>query len=263
MLHHPYFDVENRVAMITGGAGGIGRAMAMALAENGARVHLVDRDPDQLAVARAAFAEAGLDCGTHRLDVTDFAATEAVVAAVVADGGRLDIAIAAAGLSAGPGPVTEAGKLAALDFERWDAVMEVNLKGVLNTMKAAARPMAAAGSGRIVAIASDAALRANPMTGYAYVASKAAVANIVRQAAIDLAGQGIRVNAIAPGPFETGFGGGRLREAETAARFAARIPLGRLGHVEEIRGLTLLLCSEASSFITGAVMSIDGGVTAA
>lgn len=263
MLKHPYFDVENKVAFITGGAGGLGRAMASALAENGAAVHLADRDRGQLDDAADWFRDQGLSCETHELDVTDFAATREIVTRIVSAGGGLDIAIAAAGLSAGPGPVTEQGTIAALDFDRWQAVLDVNLTGVLNTIKAAAEPMAAQGAGRIIAIASDAALRANPMTGYAYVASKAGVANIVRQAAIDLAASGVHVNAIAPGPFETGFGGGRLKETETQARFAARIPLRRIGTVDEIKGLTLLLSSGASSFITGAVMSIDGGVTAA
>lgn len=262
MLKHPYFDVENKVALITGGAGGLGQAMALALAENGAVVHLADRDPDQLENARQGFEARGFACATHRLDVTDFAQTQEVVAAIVEQSGSLDIAIAAAGLSAGPGPFTEAGTISAIDPDRWQAVLDVNLTGVLNTIRAAAEPMTGQKSGRIIAIASDAALRANPMTGYAYVASKAGVANIVRQAAIDLAKHDIRVNAIAPGPFETGFGGGRLKQAETQAKFAERIPLKRIGSVEEIKGLTLLLSSPASSFITGAVMSIDGGVTA-
>ncbi|MGV0879815.1 SDR family oxidoreductase [Martelella sp. FLE1502] len=262
MHYHPYFDVKDKVALITGGGGGLGRAMAMALAENGASVHLVDRDGEQLAAAAAAFKNHGLSCATHILDVTDLAATRDVVSAIAGPSGRLDIAIAAAGLSAGPGPFTQQGEITAIDESRWQAVLDVNLTGVLNTIRAAADPMIARQSGHIVAIASDAALRANPMTGYAYVASKAGVANIVRQAAIDLARHDIRVNAIAPGPFETGFGGGRLRESETQARFAERIPLKRIGSVDEIRGLTLLLCSGAASFITGAVMSIDGGVTA-
>jgi NAD(P)-dependent dehydrogenase (short-subunit alcohol dehydrogenase family) len=118
-------------------------------------------------------------------------------------------------------------------------------------------------SGSIVATASVAGIRAEPITGYGYVASKAAVINIVRQAAVELAPYNIRVNAIAPGPFYTNIGGGRLhREPEIVKLFADMVPLGRLAQTDEIKGLALLLASPAGSYLTGTVIPIDGGATA-
>jgi NAD(P)-dependent dehydrogenase (short-subunit alcohol dehydrogenase family) len=118
-------------------------------------------------------------------------------------------------------------------------------------------------SGSIVATASIAGLRADPLVGYGYVAAKAAVGNIVRQAAVDLAPHNVRVNAIAPGPFLTNIAGGRLhRDPDVVKKFAAHVPLGRIAQPDEIKGLALLLASPAGSFITGTVIPIDGGTTA-
>jgi NAD(P)-dependent dehydrogenase (short-subunit alcohol dehydrogenase family) len=133
---------------------------------------------------------------------------------------------------------------------------------VLSTLKAAARPMKARRSGRIVVTSSIAGLRAEAMSAYAYVASKAAVNNLVRQAALELAPFNVLVNAIAPGPFATGINGGRLRLPEAAERMKTYIPLGRIADPAEIQGLALLLASPASSYITGAVIPIDGGASA-
>jgi NAD(P)-dependent dehydrogenase (short-subunit alcohol dehydrogenase family) len=118
-------------------------------------------------------------------------------------------------------------------------------------------------SGSIIATTSIAGTRSEPLVGYGYVAAKAAVGNIVRHAAVDLAPYNVRVNAIAPGPFLTNIAGGRMhREPEIAERFAATVPMGRLGQPDEIKGLALLLASPAGSFITGTVIPIDGGATA-
>ena len=123
--------------------------------------------------------------------------------------------------------------------------------------------MKAQRSGRIIVTSSIGGIRAEPMVGYAYAATKAAVSNLVRQAALELAPYNVLINAIAPGPFLTNIGGGRLhREPETAQSFAEMVPLGRLARPDELKGLALLLASPASSFITGAVIPIDGGVTA-
>lgn len=129
------------------------------------------------------------------------------------------------------------------------------------TMRAAARHMKTRRSGRIVVTSSIAGLRAEPMSGYAYVASKAAVNNLVRQAALELAPYNVLVNAIAPGPFATNINQGRLRLPEAAARLRDYVPLGRIAEAQEIKGLALLLASDASSYITGAIIPIDGGVS--
>jgi NAD(P)-dependent dehydrogenase (short-subunit alcohol dehydrogenase family) len=116
--------------------------------------------------------------------------------------------------------------------------------------------------GRIIVVASIAGLKSEALVGYAYAATKAAVINLVRHAALDLARDNVLVTGIAPGPFRTNIAGGRINEPEVEAAFAAMVPLGRIAEVDEIKGLALLLASPASSFITGVTIPIDGGATA-
>ncbi|MCR6736842.1 MAG: SDR family oxidoreductase [Afipia sp.] len=176
--------------------------------------------------------------------------------------GRLDIAFANAGLSAGPGPLTEAGAMGQVDLARWNSLLQINLTSVFVTIRTAAAHMRARRSGRIIVTASIAGLRGERMCGYAYAATKAAVSNLVRQSAIELSPHNVNINAIAPGPFLTDIGQGRLRQAEIASQFAADVPMGRIAQPDEIKGLALLLASPASSYITGAVIPIDGGASA-
>jgi len=137
--------------------------------------------------------------------------------------------------------------------------MEIN---IMTTLRAAVRHMKPRQSGRIVVTSSIAGLRSESLSGYAYVASKAAVNNLVRQAAVELAPHNVLVNAMAPGPFATELNGGRLRLPESAERMKTHIPMGRMADPQEIKGLALLLASPASSYITGAVIPIDGGASA-
>ena len=130
------------------------------------------------------------------------------------------------------------------------------------TLRAAARHMKPRRQGRVIVTSSIAGIRAEPLSGYAYVASKAAVNNLVRQAAVELAPFNVLVNAIAPGPFATGLNGGRLRLPESAERMRTHIPLGRIADTSEIKGLALLLASPASSYMTGAIIPVDGGASA-
>jgi len=141
-------------------------------------------------------------------------------------------------------------------------VLAVNLGGVFATVQAAAGVMSPRRRGSIIAVVSVAGLKAEPMVGYAYAASKAAVVNLVRQAAAELAPLGVRVNGIAPGPIRTNIGGGRIRDPQAEAGFRAAVPMGRIGDPEEIKGLALLLASDASSFITGVTIPLDGGIMA-
>lgn len=256
------FDLAGQVALVTGGASGIGLAIAEGLAEARACVVVADRDAEGAAAASAHLRQGGLLAEPATVDVTDRAALEHLVLDIQRRHGRLDAVFANAGISAGPGPGLGKGLLEEIQREDWERVLAVNLTGVLATFQAAARPMKEQGRGRLIATASTAAFRGDGMVGYSYVAAKAAVMNIVRQAAIELAPHGILVNAIAPGPFRTNIGNGRMREDEVAARFAQRVPLNRLAEPHEIKGAAILLASAASSYMTGSVVSVDGGALA-
>lgn len=259
------FDMAGRVSFVTGAASGLGFAMAEGLAEAGSHVVMADVDPAGLDEAAARLREAGLSVEAVVLDVAQIDALEQVIDGVVARHGRLDAVFANAGISAGPGfAFSESGRIGHLDRQSWQRVIDINLTAATWTIKAAATHMKACGGGRIVVTSSIGGIRAEPFVGYAYAATKAAMLNVVRQAAVDLAPHNVLVNAIAPGPFLTNIAGGRLhREPEVAARFAASVPLGRLASPVEIKGLALLLASPAGSFITGTVIPIDGGTTAA
>jgi NAD(P)-dependent dehydrogenase (short-subunit alcohol dehydrogenase family) len=257
------FDLSGRSAVVTGAASGIGLAIAEAMLEAGAHLLMSDSDGAALAAEverlqpRARGALQGMVA-----DVTDAVQVEALIDAALQRHGALDAVFANAGVSGGRSFLVEEGRLDKVDLDAWNRVLAVNLGGVLSTLKAAARPMKARRSGRIVVTSSIAGLRAEAMSAYAYVASKAAVNNLVRQAALELAPFNVLVNAIAPGPFATGINGGRLRLPEAAERMKTYIPLGRIADPAEIQGLALLLASPASSYITGAVIPIDGGASA-
>jgi len=175
---------------------------------------------------------------------------------VVEAQGGVDVAFANAGVSLEPGVVAERGGLANLEPRVWDRVLDVNLNGVLFTMREAAGHMKRQGSGRIVVTASTAGLGTDPLVGYSYSATKAAVIILVRQAALELARHGVHVNAIAPGPFRTRIGGDTEIPDEAWRDVVA---LGRMAEPDELKGVALLLASRASSFMTGAVVPVDGG----
>jgi NAD(P)-dependent dehydrogenase (short-subunit alcohol dehydrogenase family) len=258
------FDVDGHVAFVTGAASGLGRAMAEVMAENGARVVMLDIDAEHLGDLAGRMRSAGLAVETEVADVAERDRLEALIDAAAARHGRLDAVFANAGMSAGRGFAASGdGRIEATDMAVWDRVLDVNLTSVLATLRAAARHMRQARRGRIVVTASIAGLRAEPIVGYGYAATKAAVVNLVRQAALDLAPYGVTVNAICPGPFLTNIGGGRLHTDPDARRqFEDLVPMGRLAMADEIKGLALLLASPAGSFITGAAIPIDGGCTA-
>ena len=267
------FDVKDRVALVTGGASGLGYAFASILADAGARVVIADWNADALGQAVGSLAEAANASSDpppegHRgparvsgqtLDVTDAAAVRACVDRIVADHGRIDIVFANAGVARGRPPLFPAGWLDDMTMTDYNALIDVNLHGVVYTVQAAAKHMKRQRSGSIVTTASTAGLRNDPYTPYSYAIAKAGVINFTRQAAHDLARWGVRVNAIAPGPFKTNLGGGSATSADADARWRAVVPLGRMGNPAEIRGLALLLASKAGSFMTGGVYPIDGG----
>jgi NAD(P)-dependent dehydrogenase (short-subunit alcohol dehydrogenase family) len=248
------FDVRGARVVVTGAASGLGFAMAEVMADAGARVTLADVDADGL--ERAAGRLDG-DVQTAPVDVSDADAVERLFAEVVEAQGGVDVAFANAGISLEAGVADPAGGLANLDRDAWDKVLRVNLDGVLFTMREAARHMKERGGGRIVVTASTAGFGTDPLVGYSYSATKAAVIVIVRQAALELAKHGVHVNAIAPGPFKTNIGGGAPPIPPEA--WSEIVAIGRMAEPDELKGVALLLASPASSFMTGAVIPVDGG----
>ena len=248
------FGVRGKVALVTGGASGLGYAFASVLADAGA--HVVVADVDQSGAEKVA-GELG-SASPAVLDVSDRAAVDALTDQIVATRGHLDIAFANAGVARGTPPLVTSGQIDEFGWDDYAGLIDVNLHGVVYTVRAAARHMKKQRSGSIVATASTAGLRNDPFVPYSYAIAKAGVINLVKQAAHDLARWNVRVNAIAPGPFKTSIGGGPT-SAAAQDRWNAVIPLRRMGDPREIRGLALLLASDAGSFMTGGVYPIDGG----
>lgn len=255
------FDLTGKSVLITGAASGIGLAIAEVTAAAGASVFVTDLDELALQAQLEHLRQINPNIEGFKLDVSDTAQVEHAIDTVVTRSGKIDCVFANAGISAGTGFITEGGRLENIDDDVWDKVISVNLRGVMATMRAATRHMKQRKQGKVIVTSSIAGMRAEQMSGYAYVTSKAAVNNLVRQAALELASHNILVNAIAPGPFATGLNGGRLRSSEVVERMRTYVPLGRVAHTDEIKGLALLLASDASNYITGAVIPIDGGTS--
>jgi NAD(P)-dependent dehydrogenase (short-subunit alcohol dehydrogenase family) len=253
------FDVRGQVALVTGGASGLGYAFSSVLADAGANVVVADVDAEGLKSAVDALSADGNPVSGITLDVSDAAAVRAAVDGIVEQHGRIDIAFANAGIGRGHSPRVAAGSLDEMSMPDYNTLIDINLHGVVYTAQAAARHMKKQRSGSIVTTASTAGLRNDPFTAYSYTIAKAAVINFTKQAAHDLARWGVRVNAIAPGPFQTHIGGKGPVSPEANAMWSAVVPLGRMGNPKEIRGLALLLASPAGSFMTGGVYPIDGG----
>ena len=249
-------DLQGRVALVTGAARGIGRAIATVLATNGASVVWTDRDLE-------AVQQAAGDGVALALDVTVPAQIDAALASVLGRFGRVDILVNNAGIGTGPAeraPVQDA------DLAHWARVLEVDLTGVFRMSRAFAGPMIAQRAGRIVNIASVVGLVPLRLQS-AYVAAKAGVINLTRSMALELAPHGVLVNAIAPGATQTETWQGWIGDAASAqqdlhARLLSHVPLGRAARPEEIANAALFLAAPASSYVTGHVLTVDGGWTA-
>ena len=244
---------DNRVAIVTGAASGIGLASARQLASEGAKVLLADRSP-QGEQAAAELRAQGHDARFMAADVSDELQVAALVEAAVAAWGRLDVMVANAGIS-GRG-VTD--KTALSDWER---VLAVNLTGVFLCAKHAIPAMRKSGGGAIISTASIVGL-VGVAGALPYSAAKGAVVNMTRTMALDCAGDGIRVNTVCPGFIDATMEGLAERNQEQAARLVALHPLGRLGTAQDVAKAIAFLGSDDASFITGTALVVDGGYTA-
>jgi NAD(P)-dependent dehydrogenase (short-subunit alcohol dehydrogenase family) len=260
------FNVQGYGAVVTGGASGIGLAFVEVMAENGARVTMLDLSAERIDREVNRLRAAGYEVRGAVVDVTRRKDLIAAIDFVQSQYGRLDVVFANVGIDSGPGFVTldrskrlPNGAIENYDDARWDKVMETNLNSVFTTIKAAAKHMKARQSGRIIVTTSVAGLLVEAGVGAAYMAAKAGAAHLMRTMALELAKYNITVNAIAPGPFITNIGGGHAHKPEVQKAFTRMVPLGRMASTEEIKGLALLLASPASGFITGAEIPIDGG----
>jgi NAD(P)-dependent dehydrogenase (short-subunit alcohol dehydrogenase family) len=258
----PYkpFDLTGKVALVTGGNGGIGLGMAMALAESGADVAIWGTNEAKNAAARAALEKTGRRVLALRCDVSDEAQVEARFAETLAAMGRVDGCFANAGVSGGrSGPFVE--RTAA----EWDRVLNVNLRGAFFTFRAAARHMkerAEAGDrgGVLVATASVAAIEGAARSEH-YGASKGGVAAMVRALAVELARFGIRANSILPGWIETEMTARSVADPKFAGNVIPRIPARRWGTGADFGGIAVYFLSDASAYHTGDAVVIDGGYT--
>jgi NAD(P)-dependent dehydrogenase (short-subunit alcohol dehydrogenase family) len=261
------FSLEGYGAVVTGGASGIGLAISEVLAEQGAFVTIMDRNPETLKREVARLKSEGLEVQGLQVDVSDAAAMKAAFVEANAVRGRLDVVFANAGIETGvpsfvdrDGNMIPEGAIENYDLAAWDRVMNTNLRGVFITIQEAARHMKPRRSGRIILTSSVTAIATSPMTGISYTTAKGGVARMLRSAAMELVNYGILVNAIAPGVIATQIGGGMLLNPEVQARSGKTIPIGRFGQPEELKGLALFLASPASSYMVGEHILVDGGL---
>src|SRR6266851_2789396 len=215
------FNINGHVTFVTGAASGLGLAFAEVMAENGAKVVLADVDAAGLERAASRLASIGCAVEQRIVDIGDTAALRAAIDETAERHGRLDAVFANAGISSGPGfELSPNGTIDAMDMALFQRAIDVNLTATFMTIRFAATHMKRQRGGSIIATSSIAGTRSEPLVGYGYVAAKAAVGNIVRHAAVDLASYNVRVNAIAPGPFLTNIAGGRMhREPDVAKQF--------------------------------------------
>jgi 3-oxoacyl-[acyl-carrier protein] reductase len=246
--------LNSKVCIVTGAARGIGAAIAKKLAENGAHVaftYVSDSSADRAAALENEIKSFGVNAKAYKSNAGDFAQCETLVNDVLKEFGKIDVCVNNAGIS-------KDNLLLRLTPEQWDDVMSVNLKSVFNMTKHVIRPMMKAKSGSIINMSSIIGMRGNAgQTSYA--ASKAGIIGFTKSVAHELGSRNIRCNAIAPGFIETDMTH-YLKEGTAAETFLKDIPLGRFGKAEEVADLTLFLASDMSSYITGQVISICGGL---
>jgi NAD(P)-dependent dehydrogenase (short-subunit alcohol dehydrogenase family) len=250
------FDISGKTAVVTGGSRGIGFMIAQGLLNAGARVFISSRKADQLEAAAEELRRAG-DCEAIPADLSTPEGARELGEAVRARTGELSILVNNAGASWGA-PLDE------FPASGWDRVMHTNVEGVFHLTVSLLPALRAAATAedpaRVVNIGSVDGIRPPVMESYSYGASKAAVHMLTRHLAKRLAGEQITVNAIAPGPFESKMMAFMLADEESRRAVEAMVPLGRIGRPDDAAGLTIFLCSRAGSYLTGAVIPLDGGI---
>jgi gluconate 5-dehydrogenase len=248
------FRLDGVAAVVTGGAGGLGGAIARGLAEAGAAVAVADANHEGAAAQAAKLEAAGHRAVGIAVDVADAASVERLLGQVEARLGPVDVLVNSAG-------ITHRGPAEAFPEREWRRILDVNLTGVFLPCQAFGRRMIARRRGRIVNLASIAGEIGLPGT-VAYCAAKGGVVMLTRALAVEWAPHGVRVNALAPSWFATNLGELIHREPGYADRAMRRVPLGRMGAADELIGAAVFLASEASSMVTGHILAVDGGTLA-
>ncbi|KEO83044.1 SDR family NAD(P)-dependent oxidoreductase [Tumebacillus flagellatus] len=252
-MYLPSFDLTDKTALVTGAGRGIGRALAIGLAEAGANVAIVARTPSDLEEVAAEIRKLGRRAYTVTADLTKKDDVERIVRSVVDQAGSLDILVNNAGMNI---------RSKALDVteDEWETIMQTNLKSAFLLSQAAAKEMKESGGGRIINIASvggAVALR----TGVVYGASKAALMHMTRILSLEWAQYGIRVNAIGPWYFKTPLTEKLLNDPQYLGEILDRTPMKRVGELPDLVGPTVFLASDASNYVTGQVLLVDGGMS--
>jgi NAD(P)-dependent dehydrogenase (short-subunit alcohol dehydrogenase family) len=249
----PLFDLSGRLAVVVGGTSGIGRALALGLADAGANVVATGRRQSHVDAVAAEIEQRGRRTLRQPADVADAASLDRLRDRACAEFGAVDIVVAAAG-------VTKRVPTLKMTDEEWQQIVDTNLTGMMRTYRAFAPAMVERQSGRLIGIASLASF-VGLYEVAAYTAAKAGVAGLTRSLAVEWAPYNVTVNAIAPGVFETDLNR-ELLKGPRGQEFLVRTPMKRFGRVQELVGTTVFLASEAAAFVTGQIVAVDGGFLA-
>lgn len=251
MRYQNLFNLNDRVILITGAAGGLGQAMAVGLAEYGAQIALADLRLENINDILAQIDNLGKRAAAYKVDITDRNNITEMVEKVHKDFGRIDVLINSAG-------VNNRKRIEDYTEQEWDNIVDINLKGTFLCCQAVGKIMLNQGKGKIINMASVSSTLGHPHHG-PYAASKGGVALLTKVMAVEWAKRGINVNAIAPAYVRTSLTADYLSKGDNYKRISDTIPMGRLGEPEDIVGAAVYLASDASNFVTGHLLTVDGG----